>query len=167
MDSKLILKKYWLFMLAIPFCVYDYIDNKHQESLIISIFIVTFLTLIKLTKNDKQYKTVLGAFLSISAVGIVIDQIIKNEFNIFTLIPIISCILILGLLLTKKGSIKIQELRGNNQLQNITMCGGSALICYMIIDKGPSDILEYITIVVSGVFAVISGFFLFSDLSEN
>jgi len=167
METKLILKNFWFLIIGIPVGFYYFFHYNSYNSLVSAIIITLFIIALKLIKNYKQLKIAIGIFLSTLAVWQISNQIIEGSFNLYKLITAISCLVIMFIVLSKKGTKKIEEIRGNSKVQNIAVFGMSIFVCYIFIKQDPNDFLEYLTVVVSGTFAVITGWFLFYDVNKN
>jgi hypothetical protein len=167
MHLKSILRNYWvLIILLLAGGIYDILSGYHFTGVILLVLISCFILSLGLAK--KHTLIPIKTLVCLSAVVILqIVTIINEGFSIIRFISIPFFLFLISIYSSKNGLIKIQELRGDAVMQNVFIFVASTCVCLAVFMKGPSDILEQITIIVSGVFSLITAWFMLYDFKEK
>jgi hypothetical protein len=167
MENNQIIRKFWVLILLAGLSIYDFFLSHNWSSLLSAAIIFTFLFYLKLVKNETHFRFSVAIFLLFLASWRLLNWINKGQIEIYMVISTISVIFLIYIYLSKNGLAKVRELSSNDRNINIIFFIISTSICYMMIQQKPNDLLENLTVLVSGTFSVITGWFLFSDLNQD
>jgi hypothetical protein len=167
MENKQIIKNFWVLILLAGLSIYDFFLSHNWSSLLSAAIIIAFLFYLKLVKNEHQLRISVASFLLFLAGWQTINWIYAGHFDVFNVISIVSTFFIVYIYFSKNGLAKIHQLIGNDKAINIIFFIMTTSICYGLVQRVPNDILEYLTVIASGTFSVITGWFLFYDLNQD
>jgi hypothetical protein len=167
MENNQIVKRFWMLILLSGLSLYDFFLSNNWSSLLSPGIIFTFLFYLKWVKNEHQLRISVAIFILFLASWRIVNWINEGQIEFYMVISIISVIFLVYIYLSKNGLAKVRELSSNDRNFNILFFIISSIVCYIMIQQKPDDMLDNLIVLTSGTFSVISGWFLFSDLNEK